>query len=505
MKTKMWIQRRSAMRAVACFLAASFWGCSTPPPEPEAPPELPPVTRFRLHPDNPHYFEYKGRPMVLVTSGEHYGALLNQDFDYVKYFAELEQKGLNHTRVFAGTYREVAGDFKIGNNTLAPKPESFVAPWPRGETPGAADGGTKFDLSRWNDAYFARLKELLREAEKRGIVVELTLFCPYYRDSMWEVSPFNAANNVNGVGDVERVDALTLKSAPLVEAQKAVARKIVGELHEVDNLYFEICNEPYARDLVPDDWQREMASVIAETDRQGEAQPHLISQNYANGSKVVENPNPLVSLFNFHYSRPPESVAMNYGLNVAIGNNETGFDGDADTTYRIQGWDFLFAGGALYNNLDYSFTVGHESGDFRYGDQTPGGGSELLRRQLGFLRRFVGKLPFVEMAPDPGRVSAAPEGATTRALSKAGDVYAVYVHHGRVVPDGKPRFQADAKPHRDAKLSLDLPAGVYEVVWGDPASTAELPPAELSHAGGVAEIEMPAYGADIAVILRARK
>ena len=36
---------------------------------------------FRLHPDNPHYFEWQGKPTVLVTSGEHYGAVLNLDFD----------------------------------------------------------------------------------------------------------------------------------------------------------------------------------------------------------------------------------------------------------------------------------------------------------------------------------------------------------------------------------------------------------------------------------------
>ena len=38
-----------------------------------------------LHPDNPHYFLWRGKPTVLVTSGEHYGAVLNPDFDYVKY------------------------------------------------------------------------------------------------------------------------------------------------------------------------------------------------------------------------------------------------------------------------------------------------------------------------------------------------------------------------------------------------------------------------------------
>lgn len=40
---------------------------------------------IRLHPDNPHYFQYQDKPTVLVTSGEHYGAVLNADFDYATF------------------------------------------------------------------------------------------------------------------------------------------------------------------------------------------------------------------------------------------------------------------------------------------------------------------------------------------------------------------------------------------------------------------------------------
>src|SRR3712207_6676218 len=118
--------------------------------------DAPPVG---LHPDNPHYFLFRGKPAVLITSGEHYGAVLNADFDYVPYLDELQGRGFNLTRTFAGTYREVPGSFGIPGNTLAPEPDRFVCPWPRGTTPGAGDGGNKFDLGRWNPAYFARLKD----------------------------------------------------------------------------------------------------------------------------------------------------------------------------------------------------------------------------------------------------------------------------------------------------------------------------------------------------------
>ena len=49
---------------------------------------------IKLHPDNPHYFLWRGKPTVLITSGEHYGAVLNKDFDYRSYLKTLASHGL---------------------------------------------------------------------------------------------------------------------------------------------------------------------------------------------------------------------------------------------------------------------------------------------------------------------------------------------------------------------------------------------------------------------------
>ena len=102
------------------------------------------------------------------------------------------------------------------------------------------------------------------------------------------------------------------------------------------------------------------------------AQPKLISQNIANGAAPVVNPHPAIAIFNFHYASPPNAVEMNYHLNKVIGDNETGFRGTNDAPYRMEGWDFIMAGGGLYNNLDYSFTVGYEDGTFVYPAKQPG-------------------------------------------------------------------------------------------------------------------------------------
>ena len=103
--------------------------------------------RLALLPANPHYFVYRGKPTVLVTSGEHYGAVLNGKFDFRKYLDTLAADGLNHTRIFTGLYREVPGSFNIARNTLAPEATDFVSPFAR-------DASGVYDLTAWNAAYF---------------------------------------------------------------------------------------------------------------------------------------------------------------------------------------------------------------------------------------------------------------------------------------------------------------------------------------------------------------
>src|SRR5216117_3242322 len=199
------------------------------------------IKPLSLHPANPHYFLFRGQPTVLITSGEHYGAVLNLDFDYVKYLDTLARDGLNLTRTFSGAYVEPLGAFNIARNTLAPAAGRFICPWARSETPGYSNGGNKFDLTRWNDAYFGRLKDFVAQAGSRGIVVEMNLFCPFYEESQWKLSPQNAINNVNGIGAVPRTNVYTLdKHGGLVAVHEAMVRKIVRELNGFDNVYYEI-------------------------------------------------------------------------------------------------------------------------------------------------------------------------------------------------------------------------------------------------------------------------
>ncbi|MBK6281793.1 MAG: hypothetical protein IPF54_03190 [Draconibacterium sp.] len=65
----------------------------------------------------------------MVTSAEHYGLVLNSDFDYKKYLETMHSEGMNYTRVFMGSYVEIPESFGIENNSLAPAVGSFITPW----------------------------------------------------------------------------------------------------------------------------------------------------------------------------------------------------------------------------------------------------------------------------------------------------------------------------------------------------------------------------------------
>lgn len=148
---------------------------------------------FRLHPQNPHYFLYQNKPTVLIGSGEHYGSVINTDFNYKKYLQTIANDGLNTTRLFTGAYIEKQGDFGIQKNTLAPATEKLLLPWRRSNATGYALGGNKFDLNQWDDAYFVRLKDFMTEAGRNGIIVEVNLFSAHY-GAGWNYSAFNPKN-----------------------------------------------------------------------------------------------------------------------------------------------------------------------------------------------------------------------------------------------------------------------------------------------------------------------
>ena len=156
----------------------------------------------------------------------------------------------------------------------------------------------------------------------------------------------------------------TLKNGKMQALQDEMVKRIIATIGDFDNFYpYEICNEPYFAGPTLE-WQRYIAKLITDT---GSAKVEAGSDFSKHRQWLPEDTGSQSAGLDFQFPckpRPPGSVAMNYGLNRVIGINETGFDGTGDDPYRIEAWDFLIAGGALYSNLDYSFVAGYEDRKF---------------------------------------------------------------------------------------------------------------------------------------------
>lgn len=434
------------MRILSLLIVlAVLTACNREPTTPAEP--LPAEGPIQLHPENPHYFLYKGEPLALITSAEHYGAVLNLDFDYRTYLETLAADGMNYTRIFTGSYFEIPGEsFGIQKNTLAPEAGSVITPW----TTVIPDfsGKVQYDLTSWNEAYFDRLKDFMTQAAERDIIVEVTFFSSIYRDEHWDISPQNPANNINMSEEISRRNAHTLNNGPLFEHQERFVRKLVQELNGFDNFFFEIQNEPWAdrpvpvynivnkEDLDPGDWtykadfadeaamawQDSIAAIIADAEN-GLPKKHLIAQNYTNFKASIPAVSNYISIINFHYAWP-EAVEWNYHYDKVIGFDESGFAGSGDAVYRRQAWQFMFSGGGLFNNLDYSFFAGSETGDGE--NNAPGGGSPTLRRQLKTLSDFLHSFDLPRLHPNCTAVESAP-GLIPYILSDDNRAYAVFL------------------------------------------------------------------------------
>jgi hypothetical protein len=273
-----------------------------------------------------------------------------------------------------------------------------------------------------------------------------------------------------------------------MEIQEKMVRKIISELRDFDNLYYEICNEPYFGDILAlREWENHMTGIVVDAEKDFNYK-HLISNNIANNYLKVSDPREGVSIYNFHYAKPPVTVAMNYQLNKVIGDNETGFNGIEDATYRTEAWDFIMAGGGLFNHLDYSFTTDNEDGSFILKEGQPGGGGKTLRNQFKVLAEFMQGIDYINMVPfnnDRLRLRE-PENTNMQALAKAEEVFAVYFHRKDTTNIG-------------SVIEINLPAGSYNLTWVDTKSAGETVANLKSHQGGWARIISPDYSEDIAL------
>ena len=238
---------------------------------------------LRVHPSNGRYFDDgTGRAVLLV--GVNHGWELQDDawgkrytLDWPAFLDYLEKHNLNYIRLWR---------VESTTNGAAPKFLSTPMPYQRIGPASAIDGESKFDLRKFNQTYFDRLRQRCIDASRRGIYVTIMLFERHSsfnqrveggKEYPWKAHPFHPENNVNGVDpDIDGdgcpremhwlvQDNYTVqqrqKAEQVLNFQRAYVRKVVDMVNDLDNVLFEICNEAMPDDKT-DDWQRDMVDFV---------------------------------------------------------------------------------------------------------------------------------------------------------------------------------------------------------------------------------------------------
>ncbi|MCL4850087.1 MAG: hypothetical protein KJZ78_01745 [Bryobacteraceae bacterium] len=159
-------------------------------------------------------------------------------------------------------------------------------PWERTGPGEARDGKPRFDLTRFNAAYFDRLRSRVAAARDRGIYVAVMLFegYPGKVPSAWEHHPYNLPNNINGIdgdGMTYYIVQKTAMGKRVLDLQEAYVRKVIDTLNDLDNVLWEICNEAEAYSAP---WQNHLIRYIKQYEQAKPKQhPVGITSMYPDG------------------------------------------------------------------------------------------------------------------------------------------------------------------------------------------------------------------------------
>lgn len=216
---------------------------------------------LRVHSANPRYFTDDSGKAIYLT-GSHVWISMRDgstsdppaSFDYDAYLDFLVDRGHNFFRLWTWELPRFTVDEQTFN--MAP------FPWPRTGPGLTTDGKPKFDLSRFEQSYFDRLRARVRAANDRGIYVSIMLFDGYglqfYRSPSTDGFPFDEANNINGI-DAPGTSATTLRYPEVTALQEAYVRKVIDTVNDLDNVLYEIANEAGAHSTA---WQYHMINVV---------------------------------------------------------------------------------------------------------------------------------------------------------------------------------------------------------------------------------------------------
>ncbi|MEM2960830.1 MAG: DUF6298 domain-containing protein [Candidatus Bathyarchaeia archaeon] len=358
------------------------------------------------------------------------------------------------------------------------RPFSFCQPHPWKRTgPGLArDGKPKFDLSRFDESYFGRLRNRVEMAAEMGIYVSIMLFeghCAQFAAQGWEFHPFHPENNVNGV-DGGRLEYYTLKDSKVLAFQEAYIRKVVDSVNEFDNILYEVCNEAGRYST---EWQYHLIRFIKSYEAEKSRQ-HPVGMTFQyGGEQSGSNANLFNSPADWISPNPEggyrEDPPVNEGLKVILNDTDHlwGEGGNPQWVWKsfTRGLNVLF--------MDRMVGLSHRTitwAGISPAEDIPQ--AEEIRRAMGNTIKLAARFNLANMLPLPDLAS------TRYCLANPGEAYIVY-----------------SPSNAEIKVDLQNVCGKFRVEWMHPVYSNSI-------LGGVVEggdwrIFKPPFENDVVLLL----
>lgn len=487
------------------------------------------TTPIHIHPKNPKLFEFRRKPLVLVTPTEHYGAVMNRPFRFERYLADAAEKGITLTRLFV-LFRELQVPMNP-YSTCKPESPDYVTPFERTGPGRARDGELKFDLDRPNAEFYERLHAFLSLASDYGVIVEVVLLSNTYTPNVWALNPLNADNNVNGLPEIAWQDYVTMRHAAVFERQAAHVRSIVNETNRYDNVIYEICNEPGILSAGPqghptveevNQWLAALIRVVRETEAALPNQHLIVGQeSYApvsdplSGAFGIFQPSDLTfhdldyDVVNMHPLPNTLYAGKTYQLGdfmsrqlmlralrdycLATYHEPKPLNQDEDniasqyrdpegwTIHRKRAWVTLLSG-AHYDYIDFSILPWQETG-------TPES-QRHIRTWMSYLSHFIHSFDLVRARPFSPFLKAQPPHTLDAVFGVEGEDYCIYLADERELPGARnlpplPPEQLGPGAPISGELLFDLPDGAFEVSGFDPKTGLYSPGVKIAGGPGV--------------------
>lgn len=453
-------------------------------------------------PANPRYFTdaTDGSGKAIYLTGSHTWANFATDqgttsppapFDYDAY---LEFLVAHHHNFFRGWVWDLSYSVQ-GHNGGPFYWRPF--PWPRTGPGTATDGQPKFDLSRFDQAYFDRIRARVTAARDRGIYVSIMLFQAYalqFNRTDTDGYPLDGRNNVNGIDAGPGHAASTLEIPAVTATQEAYVRKVVDTVNDLDNVLYEIANEAGA---FATNWQYHLIAFIHGYERTKPKQ-HPVGMTFQHrggtNEELFASPADWISpICNQGYGQDPLAAD---GSKVMIVDTDHGYGWTTLKRDGVQGqqawvWKhFLRGNQTLFMDPYLAKTAGGNAGrnnpagtnpEEPYFGLSPDPYWETIRMAMGRARRYAQKIDLAAATPCNDLSS------TGYCLANPGKEYLVY---------------NPGNPGDPTSFTVSLVGGTYHFEWFNPTTGAVADTGSFTTADGRRSFAAPFDGDALLYLMR---